>query len=235
VFGSTINPTDLLSEGIINDAVFTDATATVLGSFVFSGVGKRRNSIARLLLGNTALPVTLTSFTATRQQQIVHLQWTTASEQNNRGFTIQRSRNAQTFTSIGFVAAAGDGNSNATRQYQFKDERPLNGINYYRLQQKDVDGGYSYSATRTVNFNLSSYFKVYPAITQNQINIELANGLVADGSTILRLVDVSGKIHVSKPMRLSKETMYLQGLPTGMYLLQIQHQGKIYHQKIIKE
>ncbi len=235
VFGSPINPTDSFDEGKVNDAVFTDVTATVVGSFANSGEGKRRNSIARLLLGNTALPVTLASFTATRQQQTVQLKWTTASEQNNRGFTIQRSGNAQTFSNIGFVAAAGDGNSNATRQYQFKDERPLNGINYYRLQQTDVDGSYSYSATRTVNFNLSSYFKVYPAITQNQLNIELANGLVADGSTILRLVDVSGKIHVAKPMRLSKEVLYLQGLPTGMYLLQLQHQGEIYHQKIIKE
>jgi len=235
VFGSPINPTDLNVEGEITDAVFTDATATVLGAFAYSGEGKRRNSIARLLLGNSVTPVSWLSFTASSQQQTVQLQWTTASEQNNRGFTIQRSSNAQTYTSIGFVAAAGDGNSNATRQYQFKDERPLNGINYYRLQQMDVDGVYSYSATRTVNFNLSSYFKVYPAVTQNQINIELANGLVADRSTILRLVDVSGKIHVSKPMRLSKEIIYLQALPTGMYLLQIQHQGKIYHQKIIKE
>ena len=236
VLGSPTSPADLNLEGEITAAVFTDATATVTGVFAYSGEGKRRNSIARLLLGNTVLPVRWLSFTASNvEQNKAQLQWTTATEQNNRGFTIQRSTDAQTYINIGFVPASGGGNSNASRQYQFKDANPLNGINYYRLQQMDVDGHYSYSEIRTVNFNRPGSVKVYPAITQNQLTIELANGLVADRSTILRLVDVSGKIHVSKPMRLSKEMMYLQGLPAGIYLLQIQHQRKIYHQKIIKE
>ena len=88
--------------------------------------------------GSNPLPITLVSFTARAEGSIVRLDWTTASERNNDFFTIERSADGIEFQPILNVDGAGD--SYITRHYTDHDRRPLQGINYYRLRQTDLDG-----------------------------------------------------------------------------------------------
>lgn len=89
------------------------------------------------------LPVELVRFEAKEYNDEVKLSWETATELNNQGFEMERSRDARQWSSIGFVA--GKGNSTAPSFYQFMDTKPMNGINYYRLVQVDWDGTQSES------------------------------------------------------------------------------------------
>ena len=66
------------------------------------------------------------------------LSWTTASEINNARFRIERAGDGQTFSEIGTITGNGTTASGAT--YTWRDDRPLAGPNYYRLQQEDYDG-----------------------------------------------------------------------------------------------
>jgi Bacterial Ig domain/Secretion system C-terminal sorting domain len=84
------------------------------------------------------LPVQLSEFTATRQENDVKLQWKTASEQNNKGFEIQRSIDGTQWINIGFVD--GYGNSQSEKEYHFADKYLQPGKYYYRLRQVDYDG-----------------------------------------------------------------------------------------------
>ena len=78
-----------------------------------------------------ALPITLLSFTAEPEERGVLLFWSTATEQDADGFTIQRSTDTQRWSVIGYIDAVG---YSMTRvDYSYLDINPVDGVNYYRL------------------------------------------------------------------------------------------------------
>ncbi len=93
------------------------------------------------------VPVELTSFTANVIGGSVQLNWVTATETNNRGFSVERRSvddNTQTnWQSITFV----DGNGTTTQQtsYSYMDNSVNIGKYQYRLKQIDFDGTFAYS------------------------------------------------------------------------------------------
>jgi len=102
--------------------------------------------------GEAALPVELTSFSASLIGSTVKLNWQTATEVNNYGFEIQRLKDSKIeglkdWEKVGFVA--GTGNSNSSKSYSFTEDLTLN-LNHtlkvqYRLKQIDNDGQFEYS------------------------------------------------------------------------------------------
>ena len=114
------------------------------------------------LTGNISydlLPVELSSFTATENGNIIELKWRTETEVNNYGFEIQRSTDGLSWDKIGFVP--GSGNNNAPKDYSFTDQSLPNGILYYRLKQKDLDGKFEYSKVISLNPNVASDVVLY--------------------------------------------------------------------------
>ncbi len=95
------------------------------------------------------LPVELTSFTASVQEQQVTLNWRTGSELNNNGFEIQRSIANSEFVTVGFVKGAGT--TAIQQEYSFTDENLSNGKYSYRLKQIDFNGSFEYSGEVEVN------------------------------------------------------------------------------------
>ncbi len=148
--------------------VTTTATGTVMprlynnSSLGFSG-GTVNGVIdfSKLAAYLTTLPVELTSFTAKVNQNIVELNWQTATEVYNYGFEIQRSAYSSQqsafsgqlseWETVGFVQ--GHGNSNSPKSYTFVDKNPINDTLQYRLKQIDNDGAFEYSAVVEVEIN----------------------------------------------------------------------------------
>lgn len=75
------------------------------------------------------LPFKLIEFSAKQSAAGVQLQWTTASEQNNAGFEVQRSVNRQTFETLATIK----GHRQSGAHYGYLGSRPLAGLSYYRL------------------------------------------------------------------------------------------------------
>jgi hypothetical protein len=89
--------------------------------------------------GVVALPVELTSFTATGTRNGASLVWKTATEKNNFGFNIERRTvGSSTWSKVGFVA--GHGTSNVTNSYSYADANVAAGTYAYRVAQVDNDG-----------------------------------------------------------------------------------------------
>lgn len=132
----------------------TGVVNTVANTVTVSGV-TNYNSLWTLVGNSQPLPVELISFTADAvNNQSVLCRWTTATEINNDYFTVERSQDGMNFEPIGTVDGAG--NSTSILQYQHPDHNPYRGISYYRLQQTDFDGQFSYSqsvAVRLVDRN----------------------------------------------------------------------------------
>jgi len=90
-----------------------------------------------------AVPVELTSFSANTSNGTVSLEWQTATETNNKGFSVERKGADGNFTEVGFVN--GQGTTTKMSSYSFNDRPNAAGIFTYRLKQSDFDGSFSYS------------------------------------------------------------------------------------------
>jgi len=140
------------------------------------------------------LPVELVTFGLDNKKNSIFLNWITKSELNNDYFVILRSEIGIDFQEIGEVN--GMGNSTVTVGYRFRDERPLIGTSYYKLQQVDFDGEISFSQVLSANFVLIDAFSLYPNPTNSDVNLILS---VDNSSRIsIEMFDVSGKLIFSQ-------------------------------------
>ncbi|MBK7633549.1 MAG: hypothetical protein IPJ13_04055 [Saprospiraceae bacterium] len=114
-------------------------------------------------------PITfISSFSATKySERASKLDWKTSSEINSAYFGIERSRDGDTWETIGKVAAAG--NSHTELIYEYIDDnlpfsRTADQIYYYRLRLTDQDGSHKYSEIKAVNFSRKSSdgIAIYP-------------------------------------------------------------------------
>jgi len=90
------------------------------------------------------LPVQLVNFSARRVGSRAVLDWATASEKNNAGFTVERSPDGKAWQAVATVA--GHGSSTLAHQYNYSE--PALNVAYYRLAQRDHDGTVTYSPVR---------------------------------------------------------------------------------------
>jgi hypothetical protein len=178
-----------------------------------------------------SLPIELTSFTATEQNRTVQLAWSTATEQNNAYFDIERAGGDYTFKSIGNVPGAG--NSTQTRQYAYTDKTPLTGLNYYRLKQVDTDGAYTYSPVVPVRVGASGKLQLHPVPASDRLNVTLAEA--AETPVTWHVFDVSGRLVLSgSEDDATSFAIELGSVPDGAYTLQVLSGREILAERFIK-
>jgi hypothetical protein len=146
-----------------------------------------------------ALPVELVQFAGNNEGDRNELQWTTATENNNKGFEIQRSIDGVNFTTLGFVSSqSAEGNSTTSRNYTFTDDNISAYAYYYRLNQIDFDGQSSYSDIIQVKGELPANWTITdlfpnPASTEVNVIIPAPNR----DQVTLSVTDMTGRIVLS--------------------------------------
>ncbi|MEO7047239.1 MAG: T9SS type A sorting domain-containing protein [Ferruginibacter sp.] len=162
-------------------------------------------------IGN-ALPVTLTSFYAVKQNASVKLSWETENEINFINFIIERSSdNAhwQSFNQVNALNASGHNN------YSVVDTNPFNGINLYRLKQINSDGSYKYSNIVRVDFTKRVSVSIFPNPASKTINVQSDKKI-----TGLYIIDMNGEI--VKQLNTSTVNSYdISNIASGIYILKI--------------
>lgn len=164
------------------------------------------------------LPIELAEWKATLKGTYVQLSWTTASETNNHLFNIQRSANGIEWETISTIVGAG--NSTQTLYYTEIDEQPIQGTSYYRLQQIDFDGVFSYSniialGNATLDNQKVQVYSVqgnryitYEDFTTNIDNIDIIN---SQGKSVLSYVTIQVVDKTSIKVDVTR-------LPKGIYI-----------------
>lgn len=108
-------------------------------------------------LGQGTVPVELISFSVGYLNSEILLQWETATELNNYGFNIERSKNMIDWEKVGFIN--GNGSSTEYKKYQFADSDVNFGTTYYyRLKQIDFNGSFVFSKIVEINPSLVNSF-----------------------------------------------------------------------------
>ncbi|HMS64641.1 MAG TPA: YCF48-related protein [Ignavibacteria bacterium] len=156
-------------------------------------IGIAGTEIILLHANETLLPVELSAFTYSVNDNDVHLNWTTASELNNSGFDIERSIVNAEWSKIGNVT--GNGNSTVSNNYTFTDKNLNPGKYSYRLKQIDYNGNYEYfNLSGEVIIGVPQKFELsqnYPNPFNPVTKIKFA--VPFSGFTSLKVYDISGK------------------------------------------
>ncbi len=180
------------------------------------------------LLG-VPLAVSFAHIDVVKNNNSAMLTWGTATENNNAGFYIERSNDGKSFSSIGYVSSkAAGGNSTEALEYGFNDERPLAGVNYYRLKQASTDGNMLYSTIVNVAFEGSQNVKIYPNPAIDRITVE------ADAVKTISLYNMMGQA-VNAPIQYgsSSHNVITSGLAKGSYSVRILTGNGVMTQKLI--
>lgn len=168
-------------------------------------------------IGSTSsvLPVSWLNFTGKKVTQGVELNWSTSSEQNTKDFQVQHSINAQQWTSVGNLPAAG--NSNTVRNYRFVHEGPFkNSIqHYYRILQRDLDGKFSYSKVIRIEYlDGATDVVLYPNPASDVLHINITE------RQELRLVNIQGVVVWKGVLPAGRHEIPVSNFATGNYILQ---------------
>lgn len=186
------------------------------------------------------LPIELLSFKAQKQNDHILLTWITASEANNDFFTIEKSIDAITFTTLEKVKTkAKNGNSNNALDYITKDLSPIIGTSYYRLTQTDLDGSVKqYPIVSIHNEGLMNIkIRVYPNPNNGSFTANLS-GIENDKEVELNLSDTKGKLIYKSTVKIDANSNSFQIFPkeqldAGIYLFNMKVDGVIYPLKLI--
>lgn len=174
----------------------------------------------------TPLPITLLDFTAIKKVRNVVLNWSTASEQNNDRFEIERTTDGINWITIQTIS--GNGNSNTVIHYTGIDKNPTNGTNYYRLKQIDFNGEYTFSNVRSVVFTAPAELNVFPNPAKNIVTINRG------ADAVIQIINELGQImHADQEISGNSTTFNLSGLNSGVYFVKVQDEDSIYNRKII--
>ena len=184
------------------------------------------------IFGLNGLPVELVHFKATNIDDKVSLDWQTASELNNEGFQVERSKDGLNWEGIGFVK--GRGNSSMINNYSFMDLSPVKGNNYYRLKQLDFDGSFEYSTIKTVLIEKEGIsFHVFPnPVRDRKFNITFDE--IPKHTVTLTLFNMNGQVLKVLQVENLNTEMDLGGYASGMYLLEVNNGIEVRQERIIK-
>jgi hypothetical protein len=183
------------------------------------------------LAGLAVLPIELAEFSATEENGKVALNWTTATETNNDFFSVQRSHDGLNFYEIGKIEAAG--NSTTATDYNFTDDNPLPGINYYRLHQVDFDGKSSNSPVESLDFGSNATLSLFPSVTSGEINVLMNDNRVQLVNARVEVYDMVGQLLKSVPYSENLK-LDVNDLTNGTYFVRLTDNQLVFSGNFIK-
>jgi Secretion system C-terminal sorting domain len=172
---------------------------------------------------DVVLPTELLSFKGNKKGAVSQIQWEATNEKNIVNYIVERSSDGRNFHPLGFTKPK---SFNATEKvaYDFIDDSPAIGINYYRLLSKGFGKDEKYSKVISLDFGLGLSGRVYPNPLDTDLTVELD---IEDnvGTVDINIYDLTGKQILSKKIQNSDRrvnmTLPTADLPPGSYLVKV--------------
>jgi hypothetical protein len=192
--------------GEVNNKVtgsgFTDFVAAASSSIAFG-------------IGSTAspLPVKFSEITIKNKGNANLVSFSTLSELNNNYFEIERSADGFEFEMIGYIKGAGS--SNKEIFYTFMDEKPMSGINYYRVKQVDFDGQSEYSEVKSIVTSQSNTV-ITPRYTYDMLDIRTEAALYTAS-----IYNTTGQLVLQMDQLTGSKSVDLSSFVNGVYIVNV--------------
>ncbi len=215
---STISP-QVIDSPVASGSGGSSFTPTTL---VNSGSAKT------ILCQNIPLPVEFMNLISQNyHDNSVLLTWFILSENQNRGFDIERSYDGISFESIAFVHSKG--NSTDTKEYKLIDIPKKEGFVYYRLKQIDIDGKFNYSKVTSAFIKSTETIKVSPNPAQANVRIS-----TKESFTRLQILDTSGQL--ISDIQTAHQNIFnfdISNLRDGFYLIILKNENHHLIEKLV--
>ncbi|MBL0181988.1 MAG: T9SS type A sorting domain-containing protein [Chitinophagaceae bacterium] len=188
------------------------------------------------------LPVDLLSFSGYKDGSRNQLKWTTSTEQNNKGFEVQRSLDGVNYTSIGFVnSLAPGGSSSGQLNYTFADNSVTGSRQFYRLRQVDFDGNSKLSNIVLLKSDKPSLITIdgmFPNPATTVVNMMLSSPVKDKVQMVI--LDVNGRIVKVQSLNVEAGSNTLPvnvaALAGGTYMVKlISSTGEVSTGKLVKQ
>ncbi|WKV10475.1 T9SS type A sorting domain-containing protein [Marivirga harenae] len=175
--------------------------------------------------GQTSLPIELKSFTTTKSNKNINLNWVTAKEENFSHFEIERSLDQSNWDPIGMVQGLGESNSDV--YYDFTDRNSPFGVVHYRLKAVDIDGSFEYSPVSSIKVGFEGKLAVSPNPVKDVSNLKIQVPTeFREKLAYVGLFDLNGvKIQEFREYNTDGTLQINQKLKSGMYILKVIHNG----------
>lgn len=197
------------------------------------------NTISSTIFANSFSPFTLGSITGDDslpiellyvqsncgQEDLVNIEWATASENNNEYFSVLRSNDGITWTKIAKIAGAGT--SKEIKKYTFVDQKPTMHDTYYKIAQTDYNG-------TNEEFDIMSIYCLYnhkhitlsPNPAQDYIMLNFYNEHHIIDVLTVKIFNESGQLATTQYFQSesddnSHRIELPENLKNGMYFIQI--------------
>lgn len=204
------------------------------------GEGTGFTSFSKFIIAKSSnvLPVELLLFKGRCEDGDIRLQWTTATETNNNYFTVQKSKNGESFYDIGVVETkALFGNSNQVLDYDYMNMSESSSA-YYRIEQTDRDGKSSLSpAIYVKSCDSEQDIVVVNAYALGNKDIVVQIETPENKNFNVALLDLSGR-NVLQPIQVNAfkgntvKELKTNNIATGFYLLHVYNENETYSQKL---
>ena len=193
-------------------------------TIILSAYPECHQTFSATFMDCTTTEIELLNFDGEIKSNGNQIYWSTASEKDSKYFTLERSRDGISFSSVTNINA--NENSNTRKQYEFMDKDVSKGIYYYRLLETDIQGR-TKTVSKTISLNRENWiFEILsttpiPAI--DYVNIDFVS--VKNEKLIYETYDVTGKIIASEKLEanegLNTFVVNINNYPVGTYFLKI--------------
>ncbi|MGZ8544115.1 MAG: T9SS type A sorting domain-containing protein [Flavisolibacter sp.] len=175
------------------------------------------------------LPVVWGSFTVKENNRKAEIKWSTLEEINTSHFVVEYSSNGIDYRSIATVQA--QGNADHTSNYSYTHQSPnLNGKNFYRIKQYDLDGRHENSPYRMISFSSGNIVKY--SILPNPIVSDVTINITEENVRI-NVLDASGRMVRIMVLQPGMHNVNLSNLVKGVYYFAIYENEKMVETKTI--
>lgn len=190
-----------------------------------------------MLVDLTNLPVEWQDVGCRQVGSGMNVNWATRTETNNLGFKVERSADGVSFSEVGNLGTESS-NSSQLKEYQFFDPNPVPGVNFYRIQQVDIDG--TTSASEIVSGFYTpmgglAWESVSPVPAEDFLNLVYRSDVEA--AMTLELTDLQGKQLLVRKIETqigqNQLSMDVSDVAPGMYLLRLYNTAGILEKKIV--
>ena len=208
--------------------IIDNGTASInAGTTATSGTSRIDNFY---ITAATALPVSLTSLSASIINNQPIINWQTSTEVNFNYFGVEKSLNAQDFIEIGKVNSNKAANGS---NYQFADLNKTLSNQFYRLKMVDDDGTFKYSNVVAVNGKAALQLAIYPNPVTNTI---ILSHQKAVAGALLKIIGINGRTLSSNTVATgaTQTSIDVTKLVKGNYVLTFVNNGEVSTIKMIK-
>jgi hypothetical protein len=172
---------------------------------------------------NASTPALMMSFDGQVQSQTADLNWVMENETDCKYFVIERSGDTGGYDSIGVVTGL---NNNNQTTYIYTDDHMLNGNNYYRLRQVDMEGVTRYSKVVSLydmQQEAAPRMSVYPNPAAATLNFSINS--TSTQQIFVQIYSISGVLLQSSEQTLNAgnnlQSIAVNNLKTGNYFLKV--------------